>query len=67
MISLLYETENGHKINRYIPSLPLSRETFQMDTMRKHLAAYRLVFGQPRQEDMVAYLSGMGMVTVRIC
>ncbi|KAF0194030.1 MAG: DEAD/DEAH box helicase [Bacillota bacterium] len=53
----LYETKDGHKINRYIPALPLSREVFQMDTMRKHLAAYRLVFGQPRQEDLVAYLS----------
>lgn len=29
-----------------------------MEQMRCSLAAYRLVFGQPRQEEMLAYLGG---------
>jgi hypothetical protein len=30
----------------------------KLEQMRRSLAAYRLVFGQPRQEDMLAYLGG---------
>ncbi len=39
-----------------MPMLPLSREIDQLDRLKKSLAAYRLVFGQPRQEDLLAYL-----------
>lgn len=43
-------------IERYVPLLPLSREVEQRAWLQRSLAAYRLVFGQPRQEDLVAYL-----------
>ena len=48
--------EGRHKIERYIPSLPLSREQDRLDQLLKSLAVYRLAFGQPRQEDLVALL-----------
>ena len=48
--------EGKHHIERYVPTLPLSREIEQLDQLKKSLAAYRLVFGQPRQEDLLAYL-----------
>jgi hypothetical protein len=41
---------------RHLPLLPLSRDAQQFVRLRRSLAAYRLVFGQPRQEDLVAYL-----------
>lgn len=49
--------EGRHRIERHVPVLPLSPEIERYDRLRKSLAAYRLVFGQPRQEDLVAYLS----------
>lgn len=52
----VYEAPDGHKVVRHIPTLPLSRENDQMNGLRRTLAAYRMVFGQPRQEDMVSYL-----------
>ncbi len=48
---------NGkYKIRRYIPVLPLSRERAAAGRLRASLGAYRLVFGQPRQEDLLAFL-----------
>ena len=44
------------KIRRYIPALPLSRERAAAVRLRAALGAYRLVFGQPRQEDLLAFL-----------
>lgn len=44
------------KIERHVPSLPLSRESARIGDLRRSLAAYRMVFGQPRQEDLLAYL-----------
>lgn len=49
--------EGKHRVERYVPMLPLSREIQQLARLRHSLAAYRLVFGQPRQEDLVALLS----------
>lgn len=36
--------------------LPLSRETQRLPALKKALAAYRMVFGQPRQEDLLEYI-----------
>lgn len=36
--------------------LPLSREWELLDHLLSSLAAYRLVMGQPRQEDLVHFL-----------
>jgi len=52
----VYTTEGGARIERYIPAMPLSRDAVKLERMRRSLAAYRLVFGQPRQEDMLAFL-----------
>ncbi len=52
----IYETKDGPRIQRYIPYLPLSRDEDRIIRLKKTLAAYRMVFGQPRQDDLVAYL-----------
>jgi hypothetical protein len=54
----VYATDGGARIERYVPAMPLSRDALKLSQMRRSLAAYRLVFGQPRQEDMLAYLGG---------
>ncbi len=44
------------KIERHVPVLPLSREADRIGDLRRSLAVYRMVFGQPRQEDLLGYL-----------
>jgi hypothetical protein len=46
------------RIIRLVPHLPLSREATRIGRVHSSLAVYRMVFGQPRQEDLVEYLSG---------
>jgi len=31
----------------------------KLKDLKRSLAVYRMVFGQPRQDDLVAYLAGM--------
>ena len=52
----IYPVGGGARIERHVPALPLSREKEQMDRLRRSLAAYRMVFGQARQEDLLSYL-----------
>lgn len=53
----LYESgDEGHRINRFVPALPLSRELGHMERLRNSTVSYRMVFGQPRQEDLLAFL-----------
>jgi hypothetical protein len=47
---------NGARIERYVPSMPLSRDSERLEALRRSLAVYRMVFGQSRQEDLLAYL-----------
>lgn len=44
------------KIQRHVPVLPFSRDAAAVSQLRKALAAYRLAFGQPRQEELVEFL-----------
>ena len=44
------------RIERHVPSLPLSRDRDRLDALRRSLTLYRMVFGQNRQEDLLAYL-----------
>jgi hypothetical protein len=44
------------KIERHVPVLPFSRESVALPRLRKTLAAYRLAFGQPRQEELIEFL-----------
>ncbi|MDZ7790320.1 MAG: hypothetical protein U5L08_07505 [Xanthomonadales bacterium] len=51
-----YPIDGGARIERHVPVLPFSRDTRKYEHLRRSLAAYRMVFGQARQEDLVAYL-----------
>jgi hypothetical protein len=53
----IYPLEGGACIERRVPLLPYSREEVQLERLRRSLAIYRMVFGQPRQEDLLAYLN----------
>ena len=44
------------KIERLVPVMPFSREAAALPRLRRTLAAYRLAFGQPRQEELVEWL-----------
>lgn len=44
------------KIERHVPALPLSRDMLRYEALRHSLTLYRMVFGQNRQEDLMAYL-----------
>ena len=48
------------KIERHVPAMPLSREIGRLEDLQRALAIYRLVFGQPRQEELLAYLERTG-------
>lgn len=52
----VFETEGGARIERRVPLLPLSRDAAHLGRLKRGLAMYRLVFGQPRQEDLLAHL-----------
>lgn len=44
------------KIERYVPAMPLSTEQHRYETLLQTVGAYRFVLGQPRQEELIAYL-----------
>jgi len=52
----IYPVEGGARIQRHVPSLPLTRDRQLLSALRRSLAVYRLVFGQPRQDDLVEFL-----------
>jgi hypothetical protein len=43
-------------IERYVPALPLSRDEERFERVKQQVTLYRMVFGQPRQDDLLAYL-----------
>jgi hypothetical protein len=53
----VYPVAGGSTIDRYVPMFPLSRDVERFRRLRESLALYRMVFGQPRQEELLAYLS----------
>ena len=55
----IYPVEGGAKIQRFVPALPHSLEMDRLANMRNALAIYRMVFGQPRQDDLLEYLLKM--------
>jgi hypothetical protein len=48
--------EGPARIRRYVPALPHSRDAERFERLRRQVTLYRMVFGQPRQDDLVAYL-----------
>jgi hypothetical protein len=51
----IYE-QGPFRIERRLPALPLSRELEQLENLKNALVVYRMVFGQPRQEDLLNFL-----------
>ena len=45
--------EGPATIERYVPAMPLSRESRQYRRLQRTLGAYRSVMGQPRQDDLI--------------
>ncbi|WP_370327700.1 helicase-related protein [Euzebya sp.] len=54
----VHADREGAAIERYVPALPLSRDHGRATTLRRAVASYRLAFGQPRQDELLAYLAG---------
>lgn len=48
--------EGPARIERHVPLIALSREVERLERLKRSLAVYRMVFGQPRQEDLIAFL-----------
>ena len=44
------------RVERYVPQLPYTKEVEAFRKLKRQLAAYRIVFGQPRQEELVTLL-----------
>ena len=52
--------EGAARVERRVPMLLMSREVGQLQRLKRGLALYRLAFGQPRQEEMLAFLGENG-------
>ena len=52
----VFPHNEGASIDRYVPSHPLSRDVERFARLRNMLAIYRMVFGQPRQDELVTWL-----------
>ena len=52
--------EGSARVERRIPLLPYSKEVGKLKRLKQGLALYRMVFGQPRQEDLLFSLSQIG-------
>ncbi len=52
----IFEDGDAH-IRRIVPMLPYSKEVGRFVQLKDMLTLYRLAFGQPRQQDLLAYLS----------
>ncbi|MYC87151.1 MAG: DEAD/DEAH box helicase [Gemmatimonadales bacterium] len=52
----LFPLDDGAYIERHVPALPLSRDASQLEALKRSLAVYRMVFGQPRQDDLMTFL-----------
>ncbi len=49
--------EGPVKVERRVPMLPFSREVNRLNRLKRSLTLYRLAFGQPRQDDLIAYFN----------
>ena len=55
-----------HRVQRHVPQLPYTAEIEAFDRLKRQLAAYRVVFGQPRQEELVTLLDRSGVDVARL-
>ena len=49
------------RVSRTVPLLPYTREATLYERLKRQLAAYRVVFGQPRQEELLSLLDQSGL------
>ena len=49
-------TDGDARIQRHSPVLPLSKDADRAIALRRSLAVYRMVFGQPRQDDLLEFI-----------
>ena len=54
------------RVIRRVPLLPFTREVEAFDRLKRQLAAYRVVLGQPRQEELVTLLDNAGVDTCQL-
>lgn len=52
--------EGTSRVERRVPMLPYSKESIKFKRLKRELALYRIVFGQPRQEDLLFGLKHNG-------
>lgn len=45
-----------YKVERHVPLMPYTSEVKAFERLKRQLAAYRVVFGQPRQEELLGLL-----------
>ena len=45
-----------HRVECHVPQLPYTAEVEAFDRLKRQPAAYRVVFGQPGQEELVTLL-----------
>ena len=55
-----------HRVERHVPQLPYTAEVEAFDRLKRQLAAYRVVFGQPRQEELVTLLDQAGVDVTKL-
>ena len=55
-----------HHVERHVPQLSYSREVEAFQRLKRQLAAYRVVFGQPRQEELVMLLDRAAIDLARL-
>jgi len=47
------------KIERHVPAEPMSRDQYQLEELVRLMGIYRLAFGQPRQDELLAALGAL--------
>lgn len=50
-----------YKVERRVPLLPYSREVERLKRLKRDLVSYRLVFGQPRQQELLEAIRESGI------
>jgi hypothetical protein len=54
------------RVQRCVPALPYTREVEELRSLKRQLAAYRVAFGQPRQEELVTLLGQSAMTNEQL-
>ena len=52
----LWIAPGPHRVQRHVPTLPYTSDGETFARLKRQLAAYRVVFGQPRQEELLTLL-----------